>query len=112
MARVVVVQVGEQARLGGREVLAYLVEAGASGVGEEDLACAAVAGVGSAGDQFAGAWSPDVFAEDDSFIPEPPWSASARPPRTPSWPPPTTACARWSSAPVRSGAPATTATCR
>ncbi|MFE1932172.1 hypothetical protein ACFW95_17675 [Streptomyces sp. NPDC059474] len=71
MARVVVVQVGEQARLGGREVLAYLVEAGVSGVGEEDLACAAVAGVGSAGDRFVGAWSPDVFAEDDSFIPEP-----------------------------------------
>lgn len=43
------VEVDEQAAFGGREVLPDLAEAGAAGVGDEDLAGAAVARVGAAG---------------------------------------------------------------
>ncbi|GAA1101282.1 hypothetical protein GCM10009579_71540 [Streptomyces javensis] len=51
---VLVPEVGEEAGLGGSEAAAHLLEPGASGAGEQDLACAAVARVGPAHARAAG----------------------------------------------------------
>jgi len=48
---VLVGEADQEARLGGGEALPHFGEVGAAGVGEDDLACAPVAGAGSADDQ-------------------------------------------------------------
>lgn len=43
---VLVAQIGEEPRFGGGQAVSYLLEPGASGVGDKDLACTSVAGSG------------------------------------------------------------------